>query len=331
MTWVERLRTFGRTTEPSAASIAAARTRLGLGPNAALAHRLLRALPTPHLDSEIRIRTRLRSKPSPIGGFHVRAPFAIAMLAAAAAWTLAVWPRPDLPIAIQLEPGTAPVPVGDLVSLVPSGTGAAGGTERHPHIRWRSGRLDVSVVPNQGVQLSVETPEGMLRVVGTVFSVDRTILGTRVDVSRGEVEVTCAGQSARRVVAAQSTACLPTTAAGLVGRARALSTQSGTHEDVIASLDAAAALAPSGPLGGEILALRFEVLRSRGQDVEALQVAREYQERGFTERKEAVAGAAATLALSIDNCALAKEWALHADEDTASAIRQRCLGRHAPN
>lgn len=323
----DHLRALRDATEPTQQQIQRVKTRLGLGEAASITQSVLQSLPDPAQSAERRVYARLAIRqPQP---YRQLAAIGLS-LAAAAAWAIVLFPTYEKPVALQLEPTSERVALGDLVSLVSSGVGSAGGTEQHPHIRWESGRLDVDVVPKRGVRLSVETAEGTVTVVGTVFSVVRDVMGTRVEVSRGEVEVTCASQPPIRLRPGISNTCLPTTAAGQFGRARALASQGGSTLDVMAALDAASALNPSAPLAGEVLALRFETFRQAGNPEAAIAVASEYVQKGYSERAGAVAGSAAILALELHGCDAANGWLGHADGVTAEAIRLQCAGSDAP-
>ena len=108
------------------------------------------------------------------------------------------------------------------------------GTERSPHIVWHSGK-SIDVDPQAGLAVTVETTDGTSRVLGTVFRVDRSALGTTVDVSRGQVEVNCKDQSSHRLVSGNRALCMPTSAAGMLGRARALT---GQPEAVLEAIEA---------------------------------------------------------------------------------------------
>ena len=86
-------------------------------------------------------------------------------------------------------------------------------------IDWSLGRLNVSVTPEQGVDLTVRTPEAEVSVVGTVFEVRRDRLGTTVSVERGKVSVSCSEGEPMLLRADGVHTCLPTTAMGLLNRA----------------------------------------------------------------------------------------------------------------
>ena len=144
----------------------------------------------------------------------------VSMLAAAG--LMMVMTRPSEPgiqqVALSAEQWSE-VAASDDVLLGFSGQGDLQSTGTVHDIDWRTGRLNVSVTPNQDINLTVSTPEALVSVVGTVFEVRRDALGTTVSVARGKVEVLCNNQSALYLTSEQTHTCLPTTALGLLNRA----------------------------------------------------------------------------------------------------------------
>lgn len=208
------------------------------------------------------------------------------LAAAAAALLVVVRPSPALDeslVATDLERALT----GD-VMLTIDGEGHAAGTTDEPRITWKRGRLDLQVTPNAGIDLQVETPEATVTVVGTVFTVDRTPLGTTVHVERGAVEVDCHSEGGSRLHATEQLTCWPTTSAGLLGRARTLKSQGAPMESVLSTLDVA--LATSGPpaVRGEVLALRVSLLHDGGRQQEARVTAQTYLDEGHLPRRAAI-------------------------------------------
>ncbi len=156
-----------------------------------------------------------------------------------------------------------------LVALSFQGEGALGGTESAPDIEWRAGVLRVEVEPNKGVKLDVRTREALVRVVGTGFSVDRSALGTTVAVTHGRVSVECTGGASAMLGAGESTVCLPTTAAALLGRARALSEAGAAPSDVLEAVDLGLAATPGDSVREELDIARMEALAADGRWSEA--------------------------------------------------------------
>ncbi len=139
---------------------------------------------------------------------------------AAAGLAMVLWPSdPGVQqVALSAEQWSE-VAASDDVLLGFAGQGDLQRTGKVHDIDWRTGRLSVSVTPNQDIDLTVSTPEAQVSVVGTVFEVRRDALGTTVSVERGKVEVLCDGQSALYLTSEQTHTCLPTTALGLLNRA----------------------------------------------------------------------------------------------------------------
>ncbi len=319
----EQLQRFAEATEPSAAQVGRLRRRLGVEPDAALSREILSRLPEPAPGADARVRARL-DRPAPT----LRLPLAGLLLAAGlAAWFLRE--PPETPVLLSLEGEASAVAVGEHVRLVATGTGTAGGTDRRPRLRWDRGRLDVDVDHGEGIDLRVETAEAVVRVVGTAFTVRRDILGTGVDVVHGVVEVTCAGALPRRVKTGDTATCWPTRPAGLLGRARALQAAKAPPVDVLSTLDAVDARDADPIVTGEVLALRFDMLRALGRDDEALAAARDYRFGGYTERATEIAAAAVALELTRGDCRAASAWADVLDSDATVALGLRCAD-HAP-
>jgi ferric-dicitrate binding protein FerR (iron transport regulator) len=179
------------------------------------------------------------------------------------------------PLAIAL--GGAPiVEAAPGVRLAVDGAGDVSGTERDVVVSWRAGTLGVDVQPDAGIALRVETPEGVARVVGTGFDVRREAFGTSVIVRHGIVEVACAGEVASRLVAGESRSCLPSTAAGLLGRARAQQRAGVAPDEVLVTLQAALDRSPDRHVRDELRVARIDVLVRAGRHRDALAEARAY-------------------------------------------------------
>ena len=164
----------------------------------------------------------------------------------------------------------APISVGAYVRITPHGVGKVSGTERATRIDWGSGRVEVEVTPNQGITLDVMTREAIVSVIGTGFTVDRSALGTTVLVQHGTVRVACTGREEQFLTFGESTECLPTSAAGLLARGRALWAQ-GSGEEALKSIRAAAAISDE-PVTSELRMLEAEITYAQGDADESLRV-----------------------------------------------------------
>lgn len=123
------------------------------------------------------------------------------------------------------------------VKLDWQGSGHLSGTNRAPSIDWDSGHLSVEVEPQQGIALSVQTREATVRVVGTGFSVHRDVLGTRVEVRHGKVQVECSDGSSVLIGESQSRLCMPSSGVGLLARARALQSAEMPATEVLTTVE----------------------------------------------------------------------------------------------
>lgn len=296
-----------------------------------LASDLLAALPGPLPGAELRVRHAVRTSLAAPRIAWWRVGLGVGALAAAAAVAVAVLqPAPSAPpapltLTLQSVDGWRSESIDSDVSLSFSGNGEVAGTTRAPRIDWDRGTLNVEVVPNKGVDLSVATREAQVRVVGTGFTVTRDALGTHVAVLHGKVAITCTTGESGLYEAGASLTCLPTSPAALLGRARALDGRGAPPEEVLATLDRGLSLAGSGPVAEELQVRRIEALADAEQPGEALAAARAYLDSGAELRRVEVLRMAATLSWSAGGCARARAdlEALAADADATPEDRAR--------
>ena len=248
-------------------------------------------------EAELRLRARLqaprpRATPRWVGG-------AAAGLAAAAALAFSLWPDPPLDAVL---PTTGARALGSFVSVTLDGQGSARGTRRDLTLDWHQGTIAVEVEPDQGVALRVLTEEASVRVVGTGFSVNRSALGTEVSVRHGRVQVDCVDGPAAALGAEERLTCLPVTAAGALGRARALE---GTvsAEELLAELDQALARPDvAGAVASELQAMRTSALLREDRAAEALHAAEAALQMGAPTRALELHRVAARLRLRDNDC-----------------------------
>jgi hypothetical protein len=290
---------------------------------------LLRDLPPVPREAVDRVRSRVDATLERRRPARRPAPLLILGGAMAVVAVALAWPRdPRVEAVLTAAATSAPTPE---VHLAWDGEGALSGTRYAPRIAWSRGQVEVEVEPERDVDLVVETPEAMITVVGTVFTVTRDRLGTRVDVSRGTVDVVCQGLEPVRVTAGGSTTCLPVRGAELLGRARLLQAQGASGTDVLDTIERGLERQASGPIRSELLALEVAQLASAGRDREALDKADEYLASGDPLRRSDVRRLAARIALREHGCARALAY-LEAqisedpsEEDRAAAAA--CGGR----
>ena len=174
------------------------------------------------------------------------------------------------------EPTSLTLPTGIQVRY--HGNGQLSGAPQAPHIDWRSGVLELSIPPHEGLELVVDTEEAQVEVVGTHYSVTRDALGTRVSVARGQVQVRCHhGDEAshgdpveRRLQSEQGLTCLPGRDAGFLSRALALQQGGASPQRVQAAAEAGLKLAvPDSDYRGELVWLRMQALEAGGHRDEA--------------------------------------------------------------
>lgn len=229
------------------------------------ARALLRKLPAISHGAHLRVGSAVRRSLRAERASRSRLTWVLApagVVASAAVLALGVWcgvrlaqPQP-VPLSESLASDEVwqSASVANGVSLSFEGTGAVSGDSLHPRIAWDRGVVNVEVTPGLGIDLRVGTREADVRVVGTGFSVRRDALGTEVKVVHGRVEVVCSGADPVFVDPGQTQDCLPTSAAGLLGRARAIEASGAGADDVLAATAAGLARA-----GAEDAAVRDEL------------------------------------------------------------------------
>ena len=227
------------------------------------------------------------------------------------------------PIAATFDATTSgPVTVSPGVVVTATGTGHLTGTEHAPRLAWASGKVDVSVEPGAGLDVQVATDEALVQVVGTVFSVERGPLGTTVGVSRGKVAVTCTNGTEHTLTADHTATCWPTSATGLLGRARTLRDGGAPAADVLASLDGGLGAAPDTVIHTELSALRVAVLAEGPDPSAAVSAAAEHLSHPDAGRRAEVARVGAALGYGLSGCDGAMPFLadLPAEEVAASAL-----------
>jgi ferric-dicitrate binding protein FerR (iron transport regulator) len=246
-----------------------------------------------------RIHSRLRARRRrPTLVYASLALAAAALLAIGAVRTLRPAPEaPPMPLDAELASpdGWTELAASGDVALRFAGHGHLSGTAAAPRIAWSAGTLGVEVTPDHGIDLRVETREGVVRVVGTGFTVGRDALGTTVAVSHGRVEVDCIGADAVFLLAGETATCGPTSAAGRLAKARALRDRGAADADVLAAVDDGLALDPPAPVASELRFLALEVLASAGRVDEARAMGARVVEGGDSSRSADVAAILASL------------------------------------
>jgi len=206
----------------------------------------------------------------------------VGVAAAAAAFVVST-PEPASPVApaplaaTLVSDGAEDVlqPTED-VHLSFHGTGTLSGTDAAPRLAWESGSVEIAVTPDQQIDLRVQTREAEVRVLGTVFEVSRDARGTRVSVTEGKVSVSCDEGEDRVILAGERAECAPTTAAGLLGRARSLESQ-GSHDQMLIAAEAGLARAePGSAIAAELMVARIGGLVALGSRNEALAQTQHY-------------------------------------------------------
>ncbi len=232
----------------------------------------------PELESVARVRARIEGTlEAPARGAGWLRPLGFGLAAGALAAVLAVvlLPRGSAPTGELLAETTteaSPLPGLDLTF---EGHGLLQGTDDAPVIAWEAGTLGVEVHPAAGLEVTVRTGEAAVRVLGTVFEVTRDPTGTHIAVTRGAVGVTCSRGGEHRLEAGADAFCLPTSAAGMLARARAQQDANAPATSVLESVaDGLTRPGATDPVTVELRIVRIEALRDAGKTSEALAEAR---------------------------------------------------------
>jgi len=199
------------------------------------------------------------------------------------------------------------------VGLDVQGRGVAEGTPADLTVAWQEGILRAEVRPDRGNRMRVETEEAVVTVVGTVFTVERTPLGTSAWVDRGQVHVACADGSEHDLTATSgAVTCLPTRPGALLGRADALMERDATPELVLEAIERGLEAVDAGTATeGELLARRVEQRALLGDVDAVLEAATAYVDGGHSLRVDSVARTAARVATEAGRCADAAPWHEH--------------------
>jgi len=286
-----RLQQFARQTAAEPEDVARLETRLDAALPPVDISRLLATLPEIHPAQVARLQRRVARAPSAgsrrrlpplVSGLTPRLVPTLALCAAAAAALVMLLPL-ERDVSVALSAGQ--VEIGDGLRLTASGAGQVTGTTLRPEITWSRGLLRVDQEPDAGIETRIQTAEGTVSVLGTVFTVkrDSELLSTVVEMTRGSVLLRCKDGSSHTLGAGQSGVCLPATATQMATRATRLK-ERGDHAAALASLDRALELPQEGRVyTAGLLAVRVEVLHQLGRDAEILETIQRYRGEAETQ------------------------------------------------
>ena len=337
------LRQFARETEALSDAKKRVADRLSMSIDPTLATDLLRSLPDPDDSAIARVLAQVRE--SIRAGQRMTMPFRTGpLVVASAAFALLavglfVAPKliedsPPVMIAATLEaaqPALATPAPG--VRLEYTGWGFVSGSQNQPRLQWGAGSLHVEVEPNQGIDLRIETPNGEIQVVGTVFDVDVDDLGTRVHVARGKVRVVCELGETTLLTAGQNTTCVRASAANVLNFAVQARTRGGTPGQVLSLASQGLTLAPeAGLVRDELRLVKFQSLLQLERRAEARAAADDYLLNPQAPRRVDVLRTTAKLAFAEGNCPAAVPYLSLLSTSGGAAADDlvplaRCLGR----
>lgn len=273
------------------------RKRLDAEPDLGTLRASLRTVPGARRGAYERVRRRLDA---PVV-VRRRAPWGVAALALTAVLVWFVVPRP---LDRELS-GAQAVRIDRHVRADWDGAGHVSGVRDAPRIEWTTGTLRVDVDPHEGVDLVVTTREAEVRVVGTIFVVDRDVHGTRVRVERGKVEVACVRGVHAAVEAGGELLCVPADPAGVLAAARAAEAEGA---DAAALIEVLGAPAGTGDVRRELDVMRCGALRSAGRLQDALTCVDMALATPGDLRRDELLRTGAAAALAANDCARARSW-----------------------
>jgi len=254
-----------------------------------------------------RLRARIRAARS---GEATASPFlrrgltlGLGLMAAAGLVFVLTAPPPPEPVSATFDgSASGAVEVAAGVTVTAAGTGSLSGTQQAPRFAWSAGAIEISVEPGAGLDVTVETDEALVQVVGTVFEVDRGPLGTAVGVRRGTVLVTCADGTTHTLEGTQATTCWPTTAVGLLGRAQAQRTAGTRPDDILSTVERGLSTHPDPTVHTELSALRVTLLAEGSAPETAIKAAADHLAREANGRRDEVARIGAALGYAHSGC-----------------------------
>lgn len=264
------------------------RVRARLASEEAAIDQLLAAVPGPRLGAEARVRARLQSRePARSLPWLVPAGLLFAVSAMAAVAWVGATPVEAVLERMVLVPSEARLEIGEHAVFEVDGHGTLSGLLSAPRVTWDAGTLRAIVDPGHGVELVIETPEAVVRVIGTRFGVTRDPLGTRVGVERGVVRVECVDGARHELEDGGDITCVPVRPGALLGRARQLM-RGGADVELVVAAVAGGLETAEGATRGELLALMVTVL-AESDPRRALEAARRYVAEGHRQRPEMAA------------------------------------------
>lgn len=191
----------------------------------------------------------------------------------------------DVPASLAASPVPVPplplVPAPDpFTSLLVSSDAEVVREGQEARVRWEVGTLEARLDGGGDAFLVVETREGTARLGDGQMETTRDRLGTEVVAVRGTVEVQCGSSDPRVLLAPAATLCLPTRAAGWLGRASALRERGEGSAVVLPAIDSGLNAATDLHTQGELVALAVEVLLAEGNRAAARARAADYPAEG---------------------------------------------------
>ena len=135
-------------------------------------------------------------------------------------------------------------------------------------VHLNHGWIQLSVQADAKRPVSVQTEEAMVQVVGTLFTVTRDSMGTRVEVSHGTVIVTCSGQEPIALTAGGTRMCHPVAGASMLGRLNNLRDQGQPAERLLEEIEEALEVSDE-TLSHELEARRIQIFLDEGRNEEA--------------------------------------------------------------
>ena len=261
---------------------------------------LLHTLPGAAPGAFARVNARLCAPPA--ARRPVRRPLAVGvgLAFAALAWFAATTLLPDPPVPLDQEIRTASSGEGPRIWTT-DGSGHLGGTSAAPLLEWADG--DGAFEARTAFAFSTREAAGSVEA-GARGQIQRSVMGTRLRVEAGAADLRCLlDGAATHLGMGQEATCLPVSAEGMLGRARALAAE-GAETEALAAADLGLARPDAeGDVAAELGVLRITLLQQAGRAAEALAASRAYLAGPSPLRAIEIHRLAAALSLGLEGCA----------------------------
>lgn len=191
------------------------------------------------------------------------------------------------------------------VTINGNGQGEISGKDNQLTIAWNIGQISVEVEPEKGVNLSIQTPDALVNVIGTKFTVDCSEKGTALSVEQGKVEFICHNLESNSIASKQSDICYKSAGTALVQARDFL--DEGLATLAIEATNKGLSLEPGEAVKEELNAVKILAFSSIDEE-QALPLAKSYLQSKSQLRRDEILSITSRLALKYEGCAEAEPF-----------------------